>query len=247
MADDDNIIPFQPRPQGGNTPPKRSPLTPPPQPPPPPMFNIPPATKYLAGSLVSIHVLIAVLSLTLLPQAANIAASFAGFVPAQWTGHAPFFWWTPLSLIAFSFLHNGWLHLLVNTLMLVAMGSGLEKSVGARRYILIYLGSTIFAMLSHLAFYPASTEPVIGASGGVSGIFGAMLFLMYGGDSANPKTSRNNFNPALIRVVLVWIGLSVLLGLMGGPSGEPIAWVAHVGGFLAGIGIIKMLSDRQTH
>ena len=233
MTDDNNIIPFHPRPQAGNTPPKRSP---------PPMFNIPPATKYLAGSLILTHIVIAVLSLTLLPQATNIAAVFAGFIPAQWTGNAPFFWWTPVSLIAFSFLHNGWLHLLVNTLMLVAMGSGLEKSVGVRHYILIYLGSTLFAILFHLAFYPASTEPVIGASGGVSGIFGAMLFLMYDGGAG---AAKGHYNPALIRVVLVWVGLSVVLGLMGGPSGEPVAWVAHVGGFLAGIGIIKMLSDRQ--
>lgn len=225
---DDNVILFQPRPKRNDTPVRR----------PPPMLNIPPVTKGLVVSLLGVHAIIAALSATLWPFAADYAAMLGGFTPAQWTGGQSFFWWTPLTLVSFSFLHGGWLHVVINSLMLVAMGSGLEKSVGPRRYLWIYAGATLFAILAHLAFYPSSAEPVVGASGGLSGVFGAMLFVMYG-------RRGHSYSPALVRVALIWIGISVLLGLMGGPSGETVAWVAHVGGFLGGIGLMKMMSESR--
>ncbi len=83
--------------------------------------------------------------------------------------------------------------------------------------------------------------PIIGASGGVSGIFGAMIYMM----NANHSFSDIKSNHRLIKIVAVYIGITILAGLLGGPDGSSVAWVAHIGGFLAGIGIMMFLLKRQ--
>lgn len=226
---DDNIIAFQPRPKQEESRKKHRP---------PPMFNIPPATKILTGALIAIHLVVFILSNTIEPNALPIAAYFAGFTPASWSGIQAFYWWTPLSLLGFSFLHGGWMHLGFNTVMLVAMGSGLEKSIGIQKYLMIYIGTTLFAAFAHLALYPSSTMPIIGASGGISGIFGAMVVVMNQNRSSIDKNT-------LMPVIIAYIGITVLMGLMGGPDGSSVAWVAHLGGFLAGIGFMMTLLKHQ--
>lgn len=225
----DNIIAFQPRPRPDDQKPKYRP---------PPMLNIPPVTKMMAGALIAVQLIIFALSNTIEPRALDIAAHFSGFIPASWSGSAPFFWWTPLSLLGFSFIHGGWMHLAFNVVMLVAMGSGLEKSVGIKKYAMIYVGTTLFAIFAHLAIYPSSTMPIVGASGGISGIFGAMIVMMNQARSSVDKST-------LMPVAIAYIGIAVLTGLMGGPDGSSVAWVAHIGGFLAGIGFMMTLLKNQ--
>lgn len=224
---DDNIIRFEPRRSPEAKPPKH-----------PPMFNIPPATKILTGLLIAIHLVIFILTNTFEPQALDVAAYFGGFIPAHWSGTEPFYWWTPLSIISFSFLHAGWMHLAFNTLMLVAMGSGLEKSIGIKKYLMIYIGTTLFAAFAHLALYPASTMPIIGASGGISGIFGAMIVVM---SQSGPSVDKSRLMP----VIIAYIGITVLIGLMGAPDGSSVAWIAYIGGFLAGVGFMMTLLKHQ--
>ncbi len=207
----------------------------------PPMLNIPIATKILAGILIFIHLIIFGLSMTFVPDAENYAVFFAGLIPASWagllTGASPFFLWTPLTLFLFSFIHEGWLHLAVNVLMLISIGSGLEKSIGIKKYMLIYIGGTLFAAFAHIALNPFSTMPVIGASGGVSALFGAMLYMMRG-----DNTGR--ITPVL-PIIIVWIGISVIGGFLGAPNGSPVAWMAHIGGFLSGIGIMMTMMSKH--
>lgn len=228
---DDNIIHFRPRP---NIP------TPPSGQRPPPMLNIPAATKILAGIFLLIQLTLTLLDFSILPQASGYAAMIGGFIPEKWTDIHQFVWWTPFSLLSFSFLHDGWMHLGVNLLMLVAIGSGLEKSLGIKKYLLIYFISTVFAALTHLAFSPFSPIPVIGASGGISGLFGALIVLMRTQNNASVSLGK-----AVLPVVMVWIGISVLVGFLGAPNGSPVAWMAHIGGFLAGLGLMITLLRRQ--
>jgi membrane associated rhomboid family serine protease len=225
MTQNDNIIHFRQKEKG--TPQHR----------PPPMFNLPIATKFLAGTLIFIQLALAGLTLTIFPDAENYAYAIGGFVPASWTGAAPFFWWTPISIILFSFLHGGWLHLGVNSLMLVSIGSGLEKAIGVKHYLFIYFAGTLFSALSHFAFAPFSTMPIIGASGGVSALFGAMLYMI----KTNQATLNGNRGNSMLPVVFVWIGISIIGGYLGSPNGSPVAWIAHIGGFLSGIGLMMML------
>lgn len=230
---DDNIIPFQPRPPKDEKPiqAKR----------PPPMLNIPPATKILIGIILIVHLGLFALAQTIFPEVDKHTAFMAGFTPAIWTTFENFTWWTPFTLITFSFLHGGWLHLGVNIVLLVAMGSGLEKMIDIKNYLLIYFGSTLFAVLMHLAIYPDSFMPIIGASGGVSGVFGAMIYMM------NPTQSMKGLlsNRNLLAVVAIYIGITIIAGLLGGPDGSSVAWVAHIGGFLAGLGIMMALIKRR--
>lgn len=228
---DDNIIAFKPRPEQPDVKKRR----------PPPMFNIPPLTKTLAGAILFIHATISVLALTLLPSAENYAILFGGLIPASWTGAAPFYWWTPLTLLLFSFIHGGWLHVGINILMLVSIGSGIEKSCGLRKYLIIYFGGTLFAALTQVAFSPFSDIPVVGASGGVSALFGAMLYMM----KQNDATLYGQRGNTILPVVIVWIGISALGGLLGAPNGSPVAWLAHIGGFLSGIGIMMILLKQR--
>jgi membrane associated rhomboid family serine protease len=210
---------------------------------PPPMLDIPPASKILCGLLLFVHVALWALSETIMPYAKDMAISIGGFVPARWTGELPFTWWTPLSSILFSFLHVDWMHIGVNLVMLVAIGSGLEKNTNSRTFLLVYILSTLFSVAAHFALSPFSTMPIIGASGGVNGLFGAALYMMRPADSHE----ENSIIPrSMIPVVLVWVGLTVLTGLMGSPNGSPVAWIAHIGGFFAGLGIMIHLSRKQS-
>ncbi|MBL8642176.1 MAG: rhomboid family intramembrane serine protease [Alphaproteobacteria bacterium] len=230
---DDNVISFQPRPkQDGFGKDYGRPSVP------PPMFNIPPVTKRLTGILISIHFIVFMFSNTFEPNAASIASYFGGFTPAAWSGEIPFYWWTPFSILTFSFLHSGWMHLGFNSVMLVAVGSGLEKTIGPKQYLMIYVGTTCFAVLAHFLLYSSSTIPIIGASGGISGIFGAMIVMM---NQARSSVDKSRLTP----MILAYIGISVLIGLVGAPDGASVAWVAHIGGFLSGVGFMMLLLKRR--
>jgi membrane associated rhomboid family serine protease len=228
---DDNVIPFQPRPQ--------------PEPPkahrPPPMLNLPSITKFLGLALITIHTALFLITEFINPDIYSYALFWGGFTPALWSGAEPgFSIWTLLSLISFSFLHGSWLHLGFNVVMLVAMGSGLEKILGIKRYIFIYSFTTLFSVFAHLAFFYDSTMPIVGASGGISGIFGAMLYIMTRPNSTMNFAGQNKLWP----IAIVYIGITILVGFIGAPDGSPIAWIAHVAGFVAGLGIMAVMVKR---
>lgn len=224
-AGNDNVLPFgNGRKQGRKRPH-------------PPMVNLPQGTKILILLLVAVHGILTLGTLVIHPALEPLALSYGGFVPANWTGTRPFAWWTPLTLVSFGFLHGGWFHLGINVLMLMAFGSGVERLLGARNFVKIYAGATVAAALTHLAFSPFSGEIVVGASGGISGLFGAMLVLM----KRQGRLGGGGLTPA----ILVWIGLTVAFGMMGAPDGSPVAWLAHIGGFLGGLGLALNLTNRK--
>lgn len=221
---DTNILPFKPREQ------KLSP-----QDKPPPFLNLPKATKIMCLILLGTYAVEWVVTMTLIGNFSDIVSYLGGFIPASWTGKLPFFWWTPLTLITFTFLHGSWLHVGINLLMLAAVGTGIEKALGIKNFLLIFIASSFLAALTHFSFSPYSEMPIVGASGGVSGLFGAILLLMRQNPTA--KSTSQSMWP----VIVIWIVISAIGGLMGGPNGENIAWLAHVGGFIGGIGLTTYL------
>lgn len=146
----------------------------------------------------------------------------------------------PLTLITYQFLHGGWMHLGINMLTLAAFGAPVERLLGVRRFVLFYLVCGVVAGLVHILVYPDSPDPVVGASGSISGIFGAVLMLMrYVGSLTS-----------LLPVAGIWIGLNVFFGLFGGApgaGGESIAWVAHIAGFVFGLVAIRFFAPRLTN
>ena len=143
-----------------------------------------------------------------------------------------------LSPFTYQFLHGGWVHVGVNMLSLAAFGAPVERILGPRRFVAFYLSAGVMAGLIHVLFYSGSSDPVVGASGAISGVFGAVLMLL----RASGRMS------SLLPVAGIWIALNVFFGIFGGTPGagsEPVAWLAHIGGFVYGLGAIRFFVPRQ--
>jgi membrane associated rhomboid family serine protease len=149
------------------------------------------------------------------------------------------------------FLHGGWAHLLGNMLFLWVFGDDIEDSMGPGRFLLFYLICGVVAAGSHILVDPASPVPTVGASGAISGVMGAylllyptvrirMLFIFIVFFKVLPI-------PAWI-VLLWWFFVQVLGGLPMLSSVRPdvssgVAVWAHIGGFLAGIVLIRLFEN----
>ncbi|MBP6771888.1 MAG: rhomboid family intramembrane serine protease [Gemmatimonadaceae bacterium] len=152
----------------------------------------------------------------------------------------PINWLTPILSI---FLHGSWGHIIGNSLYLWVFGNNVEDSMGRLRFLTFYLLTGVLAALTHVALSPTSPVPTVGASGAISGIMGAYLFLY-------PRVSvRTYFPPVFLfhvpawAVLIMWFGSQVLAGLPQlrplerDVSGGVAVW-AHIGGFVAGAVLI---------
>ncbi len=152
---------------------------------------------------------------------------------------------TPLISI---FLHGSWTHLLGNMLFLWVFGRGIEDTMGHGRYLAFYLICGVAAGLAQIASDPGSPVPTVGASGAISGVMGAFLLLY-------PNVRVKMFFFIILAdvrawiVLIYWFLLQLFEGLMTvGPmrsevSGGVAVW-AHVGGFVAGLLLIKFFTSR---
>lgn len=152
---------------------------------------------------------------------------------------------TPLISI---FLHGSWTHLLGNMLFLWVFGRGIEDTMGHGRYLAFYLICGLVACVAQIASDPASPVPTVGASGAISGVMGAFLLLY-------PNVRVKMFFFIILAdvrawiVLIYWFLLQLFEGLMTvGPmrsevSGGVAVW-AHVGGFVAGLLLIKFFTSR---
>jgi membrane associated rhomboid family serine protease len=155
------------------------------------------------------------------------------------------------TLITSMFMHGGWAHLVGNMLYLWIFGDNLENRLGHGRYLGFYLICGILASLSHVfatsAFSPGNMLiPSLGASGAISGVLGGYLLLF-------PKSQVRVFVgrgimtvPAFVALGF-WIVFQVIssLGMLGGQQegGGGVAYAAHIGGFIAGLVLVKLF-DR---
>ena len=192
-------------------------------------INLPPALMWLIGINVAVQVLRELLGDS---TDESLVLTF-GLVPAAYTGGSGDFLSILLAPITYQFLHGGWVHLGVNMFTLAAFGAPLERMLGVRRFVLFYLSAGVVAAFIHVLFFPASPDPVIGASGAISGVFGGVLMALR---QVGQLTS-------LLPVAAIWIGLNVFFGLFGGgpgSGGEPVAWTAHIGGFVYGLLMLRL-------
>ncbi len=157
---------------------------------------------------------------------------------------------TPLTSM---FLHGGWAHLLGNSLYLWVFGNNVEDSMGRGRFLVFYLVCGLAAAAAHMAVEPSSPVPTVGASGAISGVMGAYLVLY-------PRVRVNMLFILIIFIqviplpawaVLIWwfflqllSGLPQLMTLRPEVSGGVAVW-AHVGGFVAGLVLIKLFENRR--
>jgi len=145
------------------------------------------------------------------------------------------------------FMHGGLFHIGGNMLYLWIFGNNIEDTLGHGRYLLFYLLSGVAAALAQTAIGPSSTVPMVGASGAVSGVLGAYLVLFPHARVTTLIILGFFFRLVQVPAVVVlgfWIVLQVLNGLGSFGSSGGVAFFAHIGGFLAGMGLLYVLRPR---
>ena len=210
-------------------------------------------TPYVNYLLIALNLVVFLFELALAPDDRNAFVMHFGEVPASLPAafhlgsglsHTAAF----LPLLTSMFLHASWLHLIFNMWALWIFGDNVEDYLGHFRYLAFYLSSGIIGGLVHIAFNWNSIVPTVGASGAIAGVMGA-YFLLYPG--ARVLT--------WFFVFLAWLPAWVVLGywfvvqFLGGAAtaiaysthstGGVAVW-AHVGGFIAGLTMIKLLPER---
>jgi len=151
-----------------------------------------------------------------------------------------------MSIFTSMFLHGSWMHLLGNMWFLWLFGNNIEDSMTRPRFVAFYLLSGIAAAMLQVWSNPASAVPMIGASGAISGVMGAYLVL-YPKVKVYTLVLLGFFTttyalPAWV-MLLYWAALQLLGGFGAGEGG--VAFWAHVGGFVAGIVLVKLFSRRD--
>lgn len=196
-----------------------------------PIINMPPFTLALLITIVGIHIL---MSQILSPEQAETIILNFSFIPEHFS-NGDIGGLTLLTPLTHMFLHGSWMHVAMNALMLAAFGSGIERWIGSKRMAILFIGSGLLGAAAHYFLNASSPHTMIGASGGISGLFaGAILMLSRGQREMGGRWG-------ILPFVLLWIGLSIGFGMMGAPDGSAIAWASHVGGFLGGFAILKLM------
>lgn len=141
------------------------------------------------------------------------------------------------------FLHGGWLHLGGNMLFLWIFGNNVEDSMGRLRFVVFYLIVGLVGAATQSLVHSDSVIPMVGASGAIAGIMGAYLLL-------HPRARVLTLIPVLFIFIVeipafVFLGLWIVLQLVLSAGGGSTAWFAHIGGFLAGVILIKLFARRR--
>jgi membrane associated rhomboid family serine protease len=219
------------------------------------LFTPPPVVSWLLASFVAVLGLMLILPPPVLDR---FLGSFA-FIPLALT-NAPWavglsagdYFQTLFPLVSYSFLHGGLLHLLMNGLGFLIVGTIAARRMGDTSFLLFCVITGIFAGLTHWAFYVNSGTPLVGASGMLSGLVGAtsrfvMLDLrgVWGrAGGLMPLTDRR-----FVIFTLIWLALNYALGSggVGAGPGQSIAWEAHMGGYFAGALLFPLFDWREPY
>jgi membrane associated rhomboid family serine protease len=154
-----------------------------------------------------------------------------------------------LSILKSMFLHGGFLHIIGNMLFLWVFGNNVEDRLGKVKYLFFYLLSGIAATYAQSYVFPDSPTPLIGASGAVAGVLGAYL-LMFPRVRIRYLVILIVFLTTIELPAIVGIGLWFVLqlfssvGSVTGGADTGVAYMAHVGGFVAGMLLLAILRPR---
>jgi len=204
-------------------------------------------TPYITITIIVLNSLAWLFELSLPHAELNQFILTFGVVPA-------YFAWP--TLITSMFLHGGWMHVIGNMWYLWIFGDNVEDRVGHGRFIVFYLLCGTAAAFGQILIDPASTLPTIGASGAIAGVMGA-YFVLY------PRSRVLTLIPLIIIWEVIELPAVVLLGfwflmqlfsagtiaMTASTGGGGVAFMAHVAGFLTGIGAVFLFRkpDRQEH
>jgi membrane associated rhomboid family serine protease len=168
----------------------------------------------------------------------------------------------PWTALTYALLHGSWTHVLLNCVWLIAFGPPIARRFGSFRFLLFMAVTAIASALAHWALSSMDFSPLIGVSGADSGLMGAATRFMFQpgaplgafGSTSGPEIetvpaaslSGVFMERRSLIFMLIWFGTNFIFGAGAqalGFSEMPVAWVAHVGGFIAGL-VLFPLFDR---
>lgn len=152
----------------------------------------------------------------------------------------------PWTLLTYALLHGGWTHLGLNGVWMVAFGTPVARRFGAGRFLAFMAVTAVWGAVAHWLCFPYGFAPVVGASAAISGLMGAAVRFMFQRErdfpdakTAPPLSLKAVFTDRrALSFVLVWFVTNSLFGagaISFGLTDAPVAWQAHVGGFVAGL------------
>ena len=200
------------------------------------------ALAKVTATLIAVNVMVFLYQVSLPTAALNEFVAQWGIIPDRLQ---------LATLVTSMFLHGGWLHILGNMIFLWAYGRNVEDQIGGMRYLALYLTCGVVAGIVQVIFSPYSRVPTIGASGAIAGIMGAYLIRF-------PRSKIHvlfffffvtTFDIPAAFLLLYWFGVQFLSGIGSltstDLSGGGVAWFAHIGGFIAGMLLIRLFPDQR--
>lgn len=198
-------------------------------------------------TLIVINCLVFLREFTLDEASTSLMIQNLGLIPSRTVA---FFSGEPVTisqglapLLTSMFLHGGWMHLIGNMLFLWIYGNNVEDYFGPVKFILFYIISGLAAVFLFTLVDPSGNIPLVGASGAIAGVMGAYMVLY-------PRAKVTvmiilffiQFVALPAKIVLgFWFIYQVFMSLTGNLSGGGVAWTAHVGGFLFGWLLLKLI------
>ena len=203
-----------------------------------------PVVNYL---LIAANILVFILQWLAGPDQEALVYQFA-LIPAQVTAGVDL--GDVADIFTSMFMHGGLAHIAVNMLYLWIFGDNVEDAMGRGKYLIFYLVGGLVASLTHIFTNPGSTIPTVGASGAIAAVLGAYLVLY-------PHSRVQTIIPLGFFMRITLLPASIVLGLwfvlqlfsgflsLGGPDVGGVAFWAHIGGFVAGVVLAKLLASRR--
>ncbi len=210
-----------------------------------PLYDDQPTRRPPVATVTVIVLNVLVFVLWQLPNGLHRTVALAGFIPAELTYHEP---GAIRHLFLAMFTHGGWMHLIGNMWFLWIFGKKIEDICGHFRFVFFYLLCGAAATLAYTLGNTESTIPLVGASGAISGVLGAYLLKF-------PGALMRTLVPIyiFIRIIdipaylflLFWIGMQLYLQVIAPTGTGGVAYMAHIGGFVAGLVLILLFQQRH--
>jgi len=195
--------------------------------------------------IIVLNILVFLFQISLSEWDRNTFIALYGLIPDQ------FHWFNVFTSM---FLHGGWMHVLGNMWFLWIFGDNIEDILGHGKYIVFYLLCGIVAALSQVAMDPSSRVPMVGASGAIAGVMGAYMVKF-------PRARIETFVFIVIFItrfdvpawamLIYWFATQLFSGAGAIATTQAsqggTAYLAHVGGFIAGIILVKTMGARERY
>lgn len=204
---------------------------------------------YVTFTLIGLNVAIFLLTTGLVPaQSAQANALGLGLIPAIFTDGAmlaPNLQVVPswATWLTYMFMHGGWMHLIGNMLFLWVFGDNVEDAMGHLRFLVFFLLCGMAGALLHALMNPESEQPLIGASGAISGVIASYLMLY-----PRVRIWGLAFKAIPLHIPAMYaLGAWVLFQLLSAVFDQQgaVGWWAHLGGLGAGAALTPLLIRRE--